>query len=89
MATLWLHYDYVMAAAMATASARRKAVLRPRCQPGEKKCVCSSYGSSCLLPASSRAKRLNPGFSEPLSLGLVSKSSLLALHARSLFWKRS
>ena len=64
MATLWLHYDYVMAAAMATVSARRKAVLRPRCQPGEKKCVCSSYGSSCLLPASSRAKRLNPGFSE-------------------------
>ena len=36
---------YAMAAAMATASARRKAVLRPRCQPGEKKCVCSSSGS--------------------------------------------
>ena len=35
---------YVMTAAMAAASARRDAVLWLLCQPGENKCVCSSYG---------------------------------------------
>ena len=45
---LWLHYGYVMAAALA----RREAVLWPPCQPGGNKHVCSSYGSWCLLPTS-------------------------------------
>ena len=37
---------------VATASARRDAVLRLLRQPGENKYVCGSYGSSSLLPAS-------------------------------------
>ena len=45
---LWLHYGYVMAAALA----RREAVLWLPCQPGGNKHVCSSYGSWCLLPTS-------------------------------------
>ena len=49
---LWLCYGYVVAAATAAASARREAVLWLPCQPGENKCVCGSYGSSSLLPAS-------------------------------------
>ena len=49
---LWLHYDYVVTAAMVAESARRDAVLRLPCQPGENKCVCSSYGSLSLLPVS-------------------------------------
>ena len=52
MAVLWLCYGYVVAAATAAASARREAVLRLLCQPGENKHICSSCGSSCLLPAS-------------------------------------
>ena len=38
----WLHYGYVMAVAMAAASAGREAMLQLPCQPGESKCVCSS-----------------------------------------------
>ena len=49
---LWLCYGYVVAAATAAVSARREAVLWLPCQPGENKRVCSSYGSSSLLPAS-------------------------------------
>ena len=53
---LWLRYSSVMVllwlAATAAKSARREAVLWLPCQPGENKCVCSSYGSSRLLPAS-------------------------------------
>ena len=52
MALLWLCYGYVVAAATAAESARREAVLWLPCQPGENKCVCGSYGSSSLLPAS-------------------------------------
>ena len=47
-----LRSGYVMAAAMAAASARREAVLWLPCQPGENKCVCSSYGFLSLLPVS-------------------------------------
>ena len=47
MAPLWLCYGYAVAAA----SARREAMLRLPGQPGEKKSVCSPYGSSRLLPA--------------------------------------
>ena len=55
--TLWLHCGYVMAAAMAASllpasSARREAVLWLPCQPGENTCVCSSYCSLSLHPAS-------------------------------------
>ena len=49
---LRLCYGYVAAAATAAASGRREAVFWLPCQPGENKCVCSSYGSSRLLPAS-------------------------------------
>ena len=52
MALLWLHYAYVVAAAMAAASARREAVFWLLCQPGENKPVCSSHSSLHLLPAS-------------------------------------
>ena len=52
MVLLWLYYGYVVAAAPAAASARRKAVLWLPCQPGDNKHVCSSYGSLSLLPAS-------------------------------------
>ena len=48
----WLHYGYVVAASMTAASARGEAMLWPLCEPGENKCVCNSYSSSCLLPAS-------------------------------------
>ena len=48
----WLHYGYIMAAAMAATSVRREAVVWLLCQPGDDKCVCNSYGSSSLLPAS-------------------------------------
>ena len=46
MALLWLHYDYIVAAAMAPTTARREAVLWLPCQPGENIHVCTSYGSS-------------------------------------------
>ena len=49
---LWLCYSYVAAAAMAAVSAWKEAMLWPPCQPGENKSVCTSYGSSHLLPAS-------------------------------------
>ena len=49
MAILLLHYGYVVATAMAAASARREAVLQLPCQPGECKQVCSSYSSLSLL----------------------------------------
>ena len=49
---LWFRYSYVAAAATAAVSARKEAVLWPPCQPGENKRVCSSCGSSHLLPAS-------------------------------------
>ena len=49
---LWLCYGYVMSTAMAAASTRREALLWLLCQPGEKKCVCSPFGSSHLLPDS-------------------------------------
>ena len=52
MVPLWLCYGHVMTAAMAAVSARREAVLWPPYQPGENKCVCSSHGSSILLPSS-------------------------------------
>ena len=52
MAMSWLRYGYVIAAAMAAASARREAVLWLPCQPGKNKRVSSSYGSSSLLSAS-------------------------------------
>ena len=52
MAMSWLRYGYVIAAAMAAASARREAVLWLPCQPGEDKRVCSSGGSSQFPPAS-------------------------------------
>ena len=47
---LWLPYGYVMAAAMAAKSAKRKAVLWLLCQPGENKCVCVFFQPlmSCL-----------------------------------------
>ena len=48
----WLHYGYAMTASTAAASARREAVLWLPCQPGENKCLCISYGSLHLLPAS-------------------------------------
>ena len=38
----WLHYGYVMAVAMAAASAGREAMLQLPCHPGENKRVCSS-----------------------------------------------
>ena len=44
---LWLYYDYAV-----VASARREDVLWLLSQSVESKCVCCSYGSSCLLPAS-------------------------------------
>lgn len=45
-------YGCVMAAATDVAAlARREAVLWLPCQPGENTHVCSSYGSSSLLPA--------------------------------------
>ena len=49
---LWLCYGYVMAAAIAVASARREAVLWLPCQPRENKRFCHSYSSLCLLPVS-------------------------------------
>ena len=49
---LWLRYGYVVAAATAAVSERRESVLWPLSQPGGNKHVCSSYGSSSLLPAS-------------------------------------
>ena len=49
---LLLHYDYVVHAAKAAASARKEAVLWLPCHPGDNKRVCSSYISSHLLPAS-------------------------------------
>ena len=52
MAILLLHYGYVVATAMAAASARREAVFWLPCQPEENKQACSSHGSSNLLPAS-------------------------------------
>ena len=55
MVMLWLRYGcygYVVATAMATLSAKRKAVLWLPCWPKENKCVCSSYSSPNLLPAS-------------------------------------
>ena len=52
MVMLWLHYGYVVAAAMAAVSARRGAVLWLWCQSGENKHTCSSHGSSGLLPGS-------------------------------------
>ena len=45
-------YGYVMTAATDAALARREAVLWLPCQPGENIHVCTSYGSSSLLPAS-------------------------------------
>ena len=42
---LWLLFGYVMTAAVAAVSTRREAVLWLPGQPGEKKRVCSSYGS--------------------------------------------
>ena len=44
---LWLYYDCAV-----VASARREDVLWLLHQPVESKCVCCSYVSSCLLPAS-------------------------------------
>ena len=44
-----------MSAAMTAAPARREAVFWLLCQPGENKRVCSSYGSSSLLPSSAHA----------------------------------
>ena len=52
MTTLWLHYGYAMAIAMAAVSGRREAVLWLSCQPGENKHICNSCGSSSLLPVS-------------------------------------
>lgn len=49
MALLWLRYGHVVAAATAAVSARLLWLLG---QPTENKGVCSSYGSSSLLPAS-------------------------------------
>ena len=49
---LWLLYGYVVTVDMTAASSRRVAVLWLPCQPVEKKCVHSSYGSLPLLPAS-------------------------------------
>ena len=51
MAELWLHRGYPVAAAPADVPTSREAVSRLLCQPGENKCVCSSYLSSGLLPA--------------------------------------
>ena len=51
LALLRLCYSYVTAAAKTAVSARREAVLRLLCQPGENKCACSSYSSSSLIPA--------------------------------------
>ena len=48
MAILWSF----LTAAAAAELARKEAVLWLPCQPGENKCVCSSYGLSRLLPAS-------------------------------------
>ena len=39
---LWLRYGFLMAAAIAVASAGREVVFWPLCQPGENKHVCSS-----------------------------------------------
>ena len=52
MPMLWLSYGYIMAAATAAASASRKDVLWPSCQPAENKHICGSCSSLCLLPAS-------------------------------------
>ena len=52
MTLLWLRYGYVVAAAVACATARTETVLWLPCQPEEKKHICSSDGSSHLLPAS-------------------------------------
>ena len=55
MTLLWLHYGYVVAVAMAAASASRETAIWLLCQTGENKPVCSSHGSSNLLPASAGA----------------------------------
>ena len=52
MTLLWLRYGYVVAAAVAGATACTESVLWLLCQPEEKKYICSSDGSSHLLPAS-------------------------------------
>ena len=64
MAMLWLHYSEVVAAATVAASARREAVLWLPCPPGEKKRVCSSYGSWSFLPAS-QLMPWYPGLNKP------------------------
>ena len=51
MVLLWLCYGYVVAAAMAAASARKEVVSWLLFQPGENKRVCTSYSASNLLPA--------------------------------------
>ena len=61
MAPLWLCYGYAVAAA----SARREAMLRLPGQPGEKKSVCSPYGSSSLR--SPKASVYNAGDSGSVS----------------------
>ena len=52
MVMLWLHYDYVVAAAAAAVSARREAVLWLQHQPGDNERVCSSYGWLLESPSS-------------------------------------
>ena len=81
---LWLRYVYAVAAA----SARREAVLRLPGQLGEKKRVCSPYGSSSLLPASQLAPCLpwvQPTVWTARQLPLWAGS---VIHQASVFWKR-
>ena len=82
MALLWLCYVYAVAA-----TARREAVLRLPGQPGEKKRVCSPYGSSSLLPASQLAPCLpwiQPTLWTARQLPLWAGS---AIHQASVFLK--
>ena len=58
MVMLWLHYDYVVAAAAAAVSARREAVLWLQHQPGDNERVCSSYGWLLESPSSLLARAL-------------------------------
>ena len=77
MATLWLHYGYAMAIAMAAVSGRREAVLWLSCQPGENKRICSSYGSLSLLLASQIAPCL-PWVQQTMqTLNRISKTTVV------------
>ena len=76
MATSWLCYDYIMAASMAAASARREAVLKLPCQPGLQFLQLLEFPSSLLahaLPTLGSANSVNCVSSK--TIGAVSRIS--------------